>query len=89
MSCYATYILECADRSYYIGSTSNLRSRVQAHRSGKGPQHTALRLPVRLVYHELFDTLEEAVARESQLKRWTRAKKEALIAGDLARLKRS
>jgi putative endonuclease len=75
------YILECSDGSYYVGSTSNLIARVNLHQSGKGPKHTAGRLPVRLAYSERHPTLESAVQRERQLKRWTRAKKAALIAG--------
>ena len=51
MFCYTTYILQCADGSYYVGSTSDLEERYKIHCTGKGPQYTALRLPVRLVYH--------------------------------------
>jgi putative endonuclease len=43
------YILECADGSYYIGSTTNLELRLQQHQSGEGANHTRKRLPVRLV----------------------------------------
>jgi putative endonuclease len=80
------YILKCCDGSFYVGSTTDLAVRVSVHQSGKGPTHTAARLPVSLVFSEPHDTLESAVQRERQIKRWTRAKKEALIAGNLARL---
>jgi putative endonuclease len=57
------------------------------HNDGRGSSFTARRRPVQLVFTEEHDCREAALARERQLKRWTRAKKEALIAGDLALLK--
>ena len=81
------YILRCADGSYYVGTTRDLASREGAHNDGRGAKHTFLRRPVELVYSEPFETLKAADKREHQLKGWTRAKKEALIAGDLDRLK--
>ncbi len=73
------YILECADGSYYTGSTNNLELRLVQHHSGEGANHTKKRLPVRLVYFEEFDRIDEAFYREKQVQGWTRAKKEALI----------
>ncbi len=83
---FYTYILECANGSYYVGSTSDLASRVETHNVGHGPKFTAFRRPIILVYSETFATMEEARQREGQIKRWSRAKKEALIAGDIERL---
>lgn len=80
------YILLCGDGCYYVGHTQNVSQRLQTHNSGNGPGYTASRLPVRLVYQETLATLEEAVRRERQLKGWSRAKKQALIQGDLKRL---
>jgi predicted GIY-YIG superfamily endonuclease len=80
------YILECRDGSYYVGSTENVSRRLLVHSSGKGPTFTARRLPIQLIYQESFATLEEAIRREKQLKGWSRAKKEALITGDLKSL---
>jgi predicted GIY-YIG superfamily endonuclease len=82
------YILRCSDESLYIGHTMDVVSRESTHNEGKGGRHTARRRPVRVVYREQFASLHEAIKRERQLKRWTRAKKEALIAGDVARLTR-
>ena len=79
--CYV-YILRCSDGSYYVGSTENLQERITAHNNGKRPTYTARRRPVQLVYSELCKTKLLAVRRERQLKKWTRAKKEALIAGE-------
>jgi len=80
------YILRCADRSYYVGSTSALEIRLAGHQSGEGSAYTASRLPVTVVYTEEFPTLYEAFLAERQVKGWSRAKKEALIRGDFAAL---
>ncbi|MCX6316244.1 MAG: GIY-YIG nuclease family protein [Bacteroidetes bacterium] len=77
------YILECADGSYYTGSTNNLELRIMQHQQGLGANHTRKRLPVKLVYSEAFDRLDEAFYREKQVQGWSRKKKEALINGQL------
>jgi predicted GIY-YIG superfamily endonuclease len=76
-----TYILRCADDTLYIGHTENLASREETH-NGRGAVYTATRRPVRMVYAEQHPSAEAAIARERQLKRWSRDKKEALIRGD-------
>ncbi|MFL0078568.1 GIY-YIG nuclease family protein, partial [Tenacibaculum maritimum] len=73
------YILECADGSYYTGSTKNLEIRLLQHQKGNGANHTKKRLPVKLVYVEEFDRIDEAFKREKQIQGWSRKKKEALI----------
>ncbi|MEI7897724.1 MAG: GIY-YIG nuclease family protein [bacterium] len=75
------YILECADGSYYTGSTNNLELRLQQHQAGEGANHTKKRLPVKLVYFEEFYRIDEAFYREKQVQGWSRKKKEALING--------
>ncbi len=75
------YILECADCTYYTGSTINLELRIAQHQSGKGANHTKSRLPVRLVYWEQYSRIDEAFYREKQVQGWSRKKKEALIHG--------
>jgi predicted GIY-YIG superfamily endonuclease len=81
------YILRCIDGSYYVGKTDNLLTRLTEHQAGAGADYTAARRPVEMVYAEEHSTLRRAKDREMQLKRWSRAKKEALIALDLKRLK--
>lgn len=81
------YILRCADGSYYVGSTEDLKGRENAHNNGRGAKYTFLRRPVQLVCSESYDSLEKSMGRERQLKRWSRTKKEALIIRDAARLK--
>ena len=85
---FYTYILRCSDGSFYIGHSNDPDSRERRHNEGRGGAYTLQRRPVKLVYVESFGTLSEAIGRERQLKRWTRKKKEALIDGDMARLKR-
>ena len=86
---FHTYILRCGDGSYYTGSCRDLSARIAAHRRGEAAAWTALRRPVEVVHSERFDTRSEAVARERQIKRWSRAKKHALATGDIDRLRSS
>ena len=56
------------------------RSRLNAHNQGKGAKYTRSRRPVTLVYHEIFETKEEAMRREAAIKKLSRPQKERLIA---------
>ena len=85
---FHVYLLRCADRSYYIGHTDNIEYRIAQHQSGALPGYTSTRRPVQLLKAEPFSTREEALAAEMQLKRWSRAKKEAWVSGDFALLSR-
>ena len=77
------YILLCANGEYYVGSTTNLPLRMKEHQEGiKGSRFTKSHHPVRLVYFEEHDTIEDAHWRERQLHGWSRAKKEKLISGE-------
>jgi putative endonuclease len=77
---YFTYILECADKSFYIGCTNNLERRLEQHNNSKeGAHYTKIRRPVILKYSEVFYTLKEARKRETELKGWRREKKINLI----------
>lgn len=74
-----TYILECQDGTYYTGWTNNLEKRLKDHNDGKGAKYTKARLPVVLVYYEMFQTKEEAMRREYAIKHMTRKEKEELM----------
>jgi putative endonuclease len=76
------YMLHCADRTFYVGHTDDLDSRIGAHQSGLIEGYTATRLPVTLVWSDEFPSRYEALAAERQIKGWGRAKKLALIRGD-------
>ena len=74
------YILECSDKSYYIGLTGNLKRRYQEHNNSKYPNsYTSYRLPVKILYFERYDSFYNAFKRERQLKGWSRLKKEMLM----------
>ena len=75
------YIVQCRDGSLYTGWTNDLEKRVASHNEGTGGKYTRSRRPVELVYHECFDTKEEAMRREWAIKHMTRPEKLALIAG--------
>ena len=75
------YIVRCVDGTLYTGYALDPHERETVHNSGRGAHYTACRRPVRLVYTESFDSKSAALKRECELKRWRRAKKEALVAG--------
>ena len=73
------YILSNRSHILYIGMTNNLRVRIAEHRKGKpGSFSTRYKLD-RLVYYETYQYVNNAIAREKELKHWTRAQKIALI----------
>ncbi len=81
------YILRCCDGSYYVGSTKqDVDARVWEHNNLPIDGYTARRGPVKLVFSESYDLIIDAIARERQIKGWSRAKKEALIALAYGRL---
>jgi putative endonuclease len=82
------YMLRCADDSFYVGSATgdDLGPRIAQHETGAYPGYTSTRRPVRLVWSEHFDRIMDAIAIERKIKGWSRAKKEALITGDWAKI---
>jgi putative endonuclease len=81
------YILCCADGSYYVGTArDSLERRLAEHEVGAFNGYTTRRRPLKLVFHQYFERVDDAVAAERQVKGWRREKKEALIRGDFAAL---
>ena len=81
------YILRCSDGLYYTGVTNDVGRRLDQHNNGDDPSaFTYSRRPVELVYHQLFDAPSKAIEFEKKLKKWSKAKKEALINGEFERL---
>lgn len=74
------YVLECADRSYYAGYTNDLDKRLAAHNAGKGAKYTRAKGPSKLIYHEKFETKQEAMKAEYAFKQLTKAQKIRYIA---------
>ena len=81
------YILRCENDELYVGSTNDINDRVVRHKSGRGAVYTKHHKPEELIYTEEYETYQEAFKRERQIKGWSRAKKEALVAGDIEKLK--
>lgn len=79
------YILQCADGTLYTGWTTDLESRVAAHNKGTGAKYTKPRIPVTLVYSEVFGSKSEALKRELEIKKLTRVQKLKLINANIFR----
>ena len=78
--CYYVYMVQSSSRrALYIGITSDLEQRVWQHKNGTFGGFSADYKTHRLVYFERFSEVTNAIAREKQLKRWRRAKKEWLV----------
>ncbi|HCA78638.1 MAG TPA: hypothetical protein DEP53_02775 [Bacteroidetes bacterium] len=82
------YILRLQSTRLYSGSSHSLEKRIKGHFAGRACRTTKIDPPIALVYSEEFASYKEAFRREQQVKRWSRAKKEALIIGELVRLKK-
>lgn len=74
-----TYIVKCSDGSLYTGWTNDLEKRIRAHNAGKGAKYTKSRRPVVLAYYEEFQTKEEAMRREWEIKQMSRNQKMKMI----------
>jgi len=82
------YIILCSDNSYYTGVTNDLKSRYIDHECSLNRKaYTFTRRRFKLLYWEIFESPEEAIDREKQLKNWTSAKKRALINGNVKKLR--
>ena len=83
---FIVYILRTSSNTLYIGQTNNLEKRLKEHKSknSKSAKYIKYFSTFNLVYSETHRARSEAMKREWQLKQWPRAKKEALILGDLA-----
>ena len=79
MEYFFVYILKCSDGSYYTGHSDNIEKRFEEHNGGLC-SYTKDKLPLMVVFTEHFSTREEAIEAEHKIKKWTRKKKEALIA---------
>lgn len=77
---FYVYILECSDKTLYVGCTNNLEKRIDQHNNSKsGAHYTKIRRPVILKYSEKYKTLLKARRREFEIKSWQRKKKVDLI----------
>jgi putative endonuclease len=81
------YVLRLRSGQLYPGATKSLQRRYREHMAGQACRTTRLDPPTAVVYCEEYPTFAGARGREAQVKRWTRAKKEALVAGETHELK--
>lgn len=89
MKLYYVYIIECSDKSYYTGFTSNLDKRLQEHNIGLDESaYTFQRRPIKLKWFEEFTDPDQAIIVEKQIKGWSRKKKTALIEEEWEKLVR-
>ncbi len=79
---FYAYMLLCSDGSYYTGHTDDLEKRVKEHQQGGKCTYTSIRRPIQLYWHQEFATREEAKEVETQIKKWSRKKKESLAKGN-------
>jgi len=77
---FYVYILQCSDGSYYTGHTDNVEIRLFQHNQGLCNGYTSIRRPLKLMFVQTFGKRIEALEAECQIKKWSRKKKEALIA---------
>jgi len=83
MNTYYTYLLLCADNSFYTGVTNNIERRFEEHNIGlHDTSYTYSRRPVKLVWFVECNNIELAISYEKQIKGWSRKKKIALIKND-------
>lgn len=80
-----TYIVRCNDGTYYTGWTNDIEKRLKTHNEGKGAKYTKTRRPVTLVYYESFQTKEEAMRREWEIKQMKRGEKEKLLKKEITK----
>ncbi len=76
---YYAYIARCSDDTLYVGYTNDIERREAVHNDGRGARYTRGRLPVKIVYFEMFENRSEAMKREWEMKQMKKAEKEALL----------
>jgi len=76
---YYVYIMASKSRVIYVGMTGFLMARVLRHKTGEGGAFTQKYCVHRLVYYHCFRNVSDAIARETEIKKWRREKKLALI----------
>ena len=82
-----TYILRCADGTFYAGSTIDLDTRLETHAQGLGSDYTSCRRPLELVWFAEFERIDEAFGLEKRIQGWSHAKRQAFIEGGLDAIK--
>ncbi len=84
---FYTYILRYTNHKLYVGSCENIEKRFEMHKAGNGARFTKQNTPQEIIHYEAFPKRADAMKRGAQIKKWSLAKKEALIAGDVNQLR--
>ncbi len=89
MKTYFVYIIKCADNTYYTGMTNNINRRWYEHCYSQDNKYsyTYNRKPLKLVFYETFHDVKQAYKFERKIKKWSKAKKEAIINNNWHKLK--
>lgn len=74
------YLARCSDGSLYAGIAVDPVKRMEVHNAGKGARYTRSRMPIVMVYSETLPDQSSALKREAEVRKWSRKKKEELIA---------
>ena len=69
------YVVDCCHKTMYTGNTTDIVIRIKTHNAKKGAKYTRVRVPVKLIYFEEFETKSEATSAESLFKKRTRSSK--------------
>lgn len=77
-----TYLLECSDKTFYTGITTNLQKRLETHNSSKGAKYTRGRTPVKLLCAKEFPNKSEASKEEYRIKKLSKQKKQFLVGAE-------
>jgi len=80
---FFTYIVECADKTYYTGFTPDIERRIKLHNEGKGAKYTRARRPVNLVWYREYKYFKKAFLEEKRIKKLNRKQKEELVYGKI------
>ena len=81
------YILQLRSGALYVGCSNDVEDRFERHSAGRACRTTTNDPPIKLLFVELHASFVAARRREAQLKRWSFAKKQALVHGDLNELR--
>ena len=88
MKLYSVYILECSDKLLYTGITNDISRRLEEHNAGINKNSfTFKRRPVKVIFHQEFNDVNQAIYFEKKIKRWSAQKKRALVNEDEILLK--
>lgn len=79
MKKWFVYIVECSDKTYYTGISTDVDKRIETHNKGMGAKYTKYKLPVTCIYRQEYENHSEASKEEYRIKQLTKNEKKLLI----------